>query len=133
MKIPDFHYVQPYCDIPVKKQKIRIENSKLNSLVKKNSRITILTKKNAIFSYSPDVRKWKIKENDDHSTFTVVPLTDSSYNNKKIANYVCTYDSLKNSFVYNEIKRQLPIIYNDYVPEENEILIDKEDLEFIRD
>lgn len=49
MKISNFHYVQPYCDIPVKKQKIRIENSKLNSLVKENSRITILTKKNAIF------------------------------------------------------------------------------------
>lgn len=133
MKIPDFHYVQLYCDIPVEKQKIGTENSKLNSFIKENSRITILTKKNATFSYSPEVLKWKIKENDDHITFTVIPLVNSSYNEKEIANYICTYDSVKNSFVYNGIQRELPIIYDDYIPEKNEILIYKEDLEFIRE
>lgn len=60
------------------------------------------------FFYSPDVRKWKIKENDDHSIFTVVSLADSSYNNKKIANYVCTYDSLKIVLFIMKLKDSFP-------------------------
>lgn len=131
MEIPDFHYVQLYCDIPVKKQEIRTENSKLNSRIKGNSRITILTKKNATVSYSPEVRKWKIKENDDHSTFTVIPLVDSSYNKEIIANYVCEYDSTKNRLVFQKIEKGIPVIYDNYVIVEDDILVDKENLKFL--
>lgn len=60
-----------------------------------------------------------------------MPLVDSSYNKEIIANYVCEYDSTKNRLVFQKIEKGIPVIYDNYVIVEDDILVDKENLKFL--